>query len=59
VTATNGTITYQTANYTAYCWRGYKDQTGVSAVPFLLPIPSQTVATSKYLNNNGYGLVTN
>lgn len=59
VTATNGTVTYQSANFTTYCWRGYKDATGVSAVPFLLPIPSQTVATSKYLNNNGYGLVTN
>jgi starch-binding outer membrane protein, SusD/RagB family len=60
VTATGtGIVTYQTSNFTAYCWRGYKDATGVSAVPFLLPVPSQTVATSKYLNNNGYGLVTN
>jgi len=56
---TNGVTTYSSANFTTYCWRGYKDATGVSAVPFLLPIPSQTVATSKYLNNNGYGLVTN
>jgi len=55
---TNGVTTYQSANFTTYCWRGYKDPTGVAAVPFLLPIPSQTVATSKYLNNNGYGLVS-
>jgi len=57
VTATDGTVTYETADYTARCWRGYKDPTGVSAVPFLLPISSQTVAASKYLTNDGYGLV--
>jgi starch-binding outer membrane protein, SusD/RagB family len=58
VTATDGTVTYETADFTARCWRGYTDPTGVAAVPYLLPISSQTVATSHYLNNNGYGLVT-
>ena len=55
---TNGVTTYSSANFTTWCWRGYKDASGVAAVPYLLPIPSQTVATSKYLNNDGYGLVT-
>ncbi|MFA5046851.1 MAG: RagB/SusD family nutrient uptake outer membrane protein [Paludibacter sp.] len=58
ITATDGTVSYATADYTANCWRGYTDPTGLSAVPYLLPIPSQTVATSLYLNNDGYGLVT-
>ncbi len=57
VTATDGTVTWETADYTARCWRGYKDPTGISAVPYLLPINIQTVAASKYLNNEGYGLV--
>ena len=55
---TGGVTTYSTSDFTARCWRGYKDPTGVAAVPALLPIPSPTVATSKYLNNDGYGLVT-
>lgn len=55
-----GTITgYESANYTTYSWRGYTDESGVSAVPFLLPIGAQTVANSEYLTNDGYGLVTN
>jgi hypothetical protein len=58
LTATDGTISYASANYTTYCWRGYTDPTGVSAVPYLVPISGTTVATSLYLNNNGYGLVT-
>jgi len=57
VTATDGTVTYTTADYTDRCWRGYTDLTGFSPVPYLLPISSQTVATSKYLKNDGYGLV--
>ncbi len=57
VTATDGTVTYETADYTARCWRGYIDPTGNAAVPYLLPISSQTVAASKYLTNDGYGLV--
>jgi hypothetical protein len=58
ITATDGTITYTTADYTDRSWRGYTDPSGLSAVPFLLPISSQTVATSEYLTNVGYGLVT-
>jgi starch-binding outer membrane protein, SusD/RagB family len=51
-------VTYAPANYTEYSWRGYTDPTGIGAVPYLLPISSTTVAASKYLNNEGYGLVT-
>lgn len=57
VTATDGTVTYEPADYTVRCWRGYKDPTGISPVPYLLPINIQTVAASNYLNNEGYGLV--
>jgi len=42
------------ASYTLYSWRGYTDETGESAVPYLLPIGSQTISTSRVLNNNGY-----
>jgi len=58
ITATDGTVSYASANYTTYCWRGYTDPTGISAVPYLIALPSTTVSNSKYLNNNGYGLVT-
>jgi hypothetical protein len=58
LTATDGTVSYASANYTTYCWRGYTDPTGVLAVPYLIAISGTTVATSLYLNNNGYGLVT-
>lgn len=50
-------VTYTTADFTKNCWRGYTDPTGLSPVPYLLPINTQTVAASKYLTNNGYGLV--
>jgi starch-binding outer membrane protein, SusD/RagB family len=49
---------YGTATFTTYSWRGYTDPTGISAVPYLVAIPSQIVATSMYLNNKGFGLVT-
>ncbi len=58
ITATDGTITYSSADYTTRCWRGYLDPTGIGAVPYILPISSQTVAKSNYLTNDGYGLVT-
>lgn len=59
ITPTDGSeVYYTTADYTDRCWRGYTDPTGISAVPYLLPISSQTAATSIYLNNDGYGLVT-
>jgi SusD family. len=54
LTATDGSVTYQSANFTTYSWRGYTDLSGTSAVPYLLPISSQTIATSVFLNNNGY-----
>lgn len=50
-------VTYTTADFTDRCWRGYKDPTGFSAVPYLLPINTQTVAASNFLTNLGYGLV--
>ena len=56
ITNEDGTISYDTADYTARCWRGYTDPAGLSAVPYLLAISSQTVATSDYLTNEGYGL---
>ncbi|MDR2840640.1 MAG: RagB/SusD family nutrient uptake outer membrane protein [Paludibacter sp.] len=57
VTATNGDVTYQSADYTVRSWRGYKDPTGVAAVPYLLPIGVSTLSSSKALNNEGYGHV--
>jgi len=45
------------ANYDLiFC--GYKDPTGLSAVPYLMAISATTVANSKYLNNEGYAHVT-
>lgn len=51
-----GVRTYSSADYTTRCWRGYKDETGLSAVPYLLPLSTTTVGASKYLDNKGYGL---
>ena len=42
------------ANYTLYSWKGYTDETGELAVPYLLPIGNSTISTSKVLSNNGY-----
>lgn len=50
--------TYESADLTQRSWRGYTDPTGIAPVPFLLPISSSTVGDSKFLNNDGYGLVT-
>ena len=58
VTATDGTVSY-TSDYANNCWIGYTDLTGVSAVPYLITISDQTVQTSVYLKNDGYGLVSN
>ncbi|MDR3340015.1 MAG: RagB/SusD family nutrient uptake outer membrane protein [Candidatus Symbiothrix sp.] len=55
--AVTGERTYETADFTVRCWRGYKDPTGVSAVPYLLPISTSTILTSNVLNNDGYGHV--
>jgi starch-binding outer membrane protein, SusD/RagB family len=57
VTSTEGVVTYEPADYTVRCWRGYNDPTGATPVPYLIPINTQTVAASKFLNNQGYGLV--
>lgn len=48
---------YEPAAYILNCWRGYADLSGQGAVPYLLPIPAETIANSAVLNNNGYGLV--
>jgi hypothetical protein len=48
---------YSSADYTVRCWRGYKDETGLSAVPYLLPISTATISSSSVLNNEGYGHV--
>ncbi|WP_320020075.1 RagB/SusD family nutrient uptake outer membrane protein [Labilibaculum manganireducens] len=47
---------YESADYTTRCWRGYTDDSGISAVPYLLPISTTTISASMYLDNNGYGL---
>lgn len=45
------------ADYITYCWRGYTDATGQSAVPYLLPIGQATIiASNGVLSNDGYGL---
>lgn len=51
-----GDRTYSSSTYTTRSWRGYTDVTGVSAVPYLLPLSTTTVGASNYLNNDGYGL---
>jgi hypothetical protein len=38
----------------AWSWRGYTDETGLSAVPYLFTIPERIVSESKYLRNEGY-----
>ncbi len=49
------TTTQEPANYILYNWRGYQDPTGQAPVPYILPIPSETVINSQgVLNNNGY-----
>ncbi|WP_062127025.1 RagB/SusD family nutrient uptake outer membrane protein [Geofilum rubicundum] len=50
---------YEPADYTERCWRGYKDESGQSAVPYLLPISTQTIEASEFLTNEGYGHVMN
>jgi tetratricopeptide (TPR) repeat protein len=57
VTATDGSKTYEPADYTKWSWRGYKDETGESAVPYLLPIGTSTLSSSAVLSNDGYGHV--
>ncbi len=59
VTATDGTVTWETADFTARSWRGYKGNgTLAQPVPYLLPIPYDIVSKSNgVLSNNGYGLV--
>jgi hypothetical protein len=54
-TATDGSVTYEPSDYANWTWRGYKDETGLSAVPYLLPIGTSTISSSTVLNNDGYG----
>lgn len=58
VTSSDGTVTYEAADYTVRSWRGYTDESGISAVPYLIAINVQTTGASAYLNNDGYGLST-
>lgn len=51
-----GERTYSSADYTTRCWRGYEDPSGLSAVPYLLPISTTTIGASDYLDNDGWGL---
>jgi hypothetical protein len=45
------------ADYIVRCWRGYQDETGETAVPYLLPIHQDIINTSYgVLSNDGYGL---
>lgn len=54
-----GEVTYEPADFINYSWRGYTDQSGIGAVPYLLPIGTTTVSNSVWLNNDGYGHVVN
>ncbi|MDR1527797.1 MAG: RagB/SusD family nutrient uptake outer membrane protein [Dysgonamonadaceae bacterium] len=56
-TATDGSKSYASADYTNWSWRGYQDETGQSAVPYLLPIGTSTLSSSAVLKNDGYGHV--
>jgi starch-binding outer membrane protein, SusD/RagB family len=45
------------STYVTYMYRGYTDETGASAVPYLLPINETTISASNgVLSNAGYGL---
>ncbi|NLO71834.1 MAG: RagB/SusD family nutrient uptake outer membrane protein [Porphyromonadaceae bacterium] len=52
-------ITPVSADYTQRAYYGYTDETGNSAVPYLLPISVSTISASSVLNNDGYGLGVN
>lgn len=44
------------ADYNLRTWRGYKDDTGVQPVRYILPLHSSTITSSMgTLNNDGYG----
>ena len=48
--------TYSGSDYSARIYRGYTGDTGkgTGAVPYVLPIGTTTLSSSKVLNNNGY-----
>lgn len=49
--------TFQPADFITRSWRGYTDETGISPVPYLLPIHYNIVSKSNgVLSNKGYGL---
>lgn len=51
------TTTMEPANYVMYLWRGYKDDTGISPAPYVLPIQTEIIISSLgVLKNEGYGL---
>ncbi len=45
---------YRPSNYILWSYRGYTNLPEGSAVPYLIPIHTQTIANSNYLNNDGY-----
>jgi starch-binding outer membrane protein, SusD/RagB family len=50
--ATNSTA----ANFILWSWRGYQDDTGLTPVRYILPIPATVVINSQgVLKNEGYG----
>lgn len=50
-------ISYQASDYATRLFRGYTGVTGVGtgSVPYLMPIGTTTLSSSKVLNNEGYG----
>jgi starch-binding outer membrane protein, SusD/RagB family len=57
VTKDATTGVYSASDYIKYNYRGYTDETGASAVPYLLPIHQDIIAASSgVLSNDGYGL---
>lgn len=50
-------VAYQASDFATRIYRGYTGTSGIGSgsVPFLLPIGTLTLSSSKVLNNNGYG----
>lgn len=57
--ANGNDITPEPADFTVRSWYGYKDASGMTAVPYLLPIGVSTISASSVLDNDGYGLGIN
>lgn len=50
-------VSYQASDFATRLYRGYTGVTGIGngAVPYLMPIGTTTLSSSKVLNNEGYG----